>query len=225
MGYVEKILGYDPVQSTDKPYNGWSTYETWLFNVHDDGNMFDDYTQQAWTDIQKASDEYETAEQAVRELLNRVADYAKEQVNDLFNIDRERDLLKRDFLISVIDRVNWHEIAMHYIDDMADQNFPLWKRVPVTHIVHSGIPGRVPNDSQWFENEELAIEYYESLKKIDIEEQGKESSTPDDPRMINNSIVTEIHPQRYEVTWGDKGAGYAVWIEDAEPGMHMDDMY
>ena len=98
MGYVESVLGYSPTESVEKPYNGWSTYETWLFNVHDDGSMFDDYTQQAWTDIQKTSEDYETEEKAVKELLDRVADYAKEEISELFDIDKERNALKRDFL-------------------------------------------------------------------------------------------------------------------------------
>ncbi len=201
MGYVEKILHYYPKDSTNNSHNGWSTYETWLLIVHDDGNMFDDYTQQAWTDIQKTSSEYETEQEAVQELLNRIADYTKEAVNELLCVDEEKNLLKRDLLVSIMNRVNWHEIAMHYIDNVADQNFPLWKRAEATHSVHSEIPGRLPDNSQWFENEKLAIEY-----------------------IINNSIVTEIHPKRYEVTWRDQGAVYAVWIENAEPGTYMNNM-
>ena len=225
MGYVEKVLRYNPAESTDKPYNGWSTYETWLFNVHDDGNMFDDYTKESWKDIQKTAEDYETEEKAVKELLDRVADYAKEEISELFDIDKERNALKKDFLVSAIDRINWHEIALHYIDSLAEHEQPLWKRLEVTHAVHTGFPGRLPDESQWFANKDEAITYYELLKRIAIEEQGKESESPDDPRMINNSIVTEIHPKRYEVTWGDQGAGYAVWIEDVEPGTYMDETY
>jgi hypothetical protein len=225
MGYVENVLGYSLIDSVDQPYNGWSTYETWLFNVHDDGNMFDDYTQQAWTDIQKNSEEYETEEKAVKELLNRVADYAKEEINELFDIEKERNALKKDFLVNVIDRVNWHEIALHYIDDLAEREQPLWKRVEITHAVHTGFPGRLPDESQWFANEDEAITYYNLIKKIAIEDQDKVSDTPNDPNIIHDSIVTEIHPKRYEVTWGDKGAGYAVWIEDVEPGKYIDEEY
>ena len=77
MGYVEDVICYSLIDSVELPYNGWSTYETWLFNVHDDGNMFDDYTQQAWKEIQKNAADYETEEKAVKELLDRVAEYAK----------------------------------------------------------------------------------------------------------------------------------------------------
>ena len=223
MGYVENILGYSPISSIEQPYNGWSTYETWLFNVHDDGNMFDDYTQQAWTDIQKTSEDYETEEKAVKELLDRVADYAKEEISELFNIDKERNALKKDFLVSAIDRINWHEIALHYIDDLAEREHPLWKRLEVTHAVHTGFPGRLPDESQWFANKDEAITYYELLKRIAIDDQSRVSDTPNDPNIIHDSIVTEIHSARYEVTWGDKGAGYAVWIEDVEPGTYMDE--
>ena len=223
MGYVESVLGYSPTESVEKPYNGWSTYETWLFNVHDDGSMFDDYTQQAWTDIQKTSEDYETEEKAVKELLDRVADYAKEEISELFDIDKDRNALKRDFLVNVIDRVNWHEIALHYIDDLAEREDPLWKRLEVTHAVHTGFPGRLPDESQWFTNKDEAITYYELLKRIAIDDQNRVSDTPNNPNIIHDLIVTEILSTRYEVTWGDKGAGYAVWIEDVEPGTYMDE--
>ena len=80
-------------------------------------------------------------------------------------------------------------------------------------------------DTMWFESEDEAQKYYDLIKKIAIEDQDKVSDTPNDPNIIHNSIVTEIHPKRYEVTWGDKGAGYAVWIEDVEPGQYMDEEY
>jgi len=225
MGYIEKVLGYSPVESTDKPYNGWSTYETWLFNVHDDGNMFDDYTKQAWKEIQKNAADYETEEKAAKELLDRVADFAKEEISELFELEKERNALKKDFLVNVIDRVNWHEIALHYIDDLAEREFPLWKRMKITHAVHTGFPGRLPDESQWFESEDEAQKYYDLIKKIAIEDQNKVSDTKNDPNIIHDSIVTEIHSKRYEVTWGDKGAGYAVWIEDVEPGSYLDETY
>jgi len=225
MGYIEKVLGYSPVESTDKPYNGWSTYETWLFNVHDDGNMFDDYTKQAWKEIQKNAADYETEEKAAKELLDRVADFAKEEISELFELEKERNALKKDFLVNVIDRVNWHEIALHYIDDLAEREFPLWKRVEITHAVHTAIPGTIPMESMWFESEDEAQKYYDLIKKIAIEDQHKVSDTPNDPNIIHDSIVTEIHSKRYEVTWGDKGAGYAVWIEDVEPGSYLDETY
>lgn len=224
MGYVENVLGYSPTNSVDQPYNGWSTYETWLFNVHDDGSMFDDYTKESWKDIQKNSNDYETEEKAVKELLDRVADYAKEEISDLFGIDKERNALKKDFLVNVIDRVNWHEIALHYIDDLAEREHPLWKRLEVTHAVHTGFPGRLPDESQWFSNKDEAITYYELLKRIAIDDQNRVSDTPNDPNIIHDSIVTEIHSTRYEVTWGEKGAGYAVWVEDVEPGSYMDEV-
>ena len=223
MGYVENILGYSPISSVEQPYNGWSTYETWLFNVHDDGSMFDNYTQQAWKDIQKTASDYETEEKAVKELLNRVADYAKEEISELFDIDKERNALKKDFLVSAIDRINWHEIALHYIDDLAEREHPLWERLEVTHAVHTGFPGRLPDESQWFANKDEAITYYELLKRIAIDDQNRVSDTPNNPNIIHDLIVTEILSTRYEVTWGDKGAGYAVWIEDVEPGTYMDE--
>ena len=222
MGYVESILGYLPTDSVEKTYNGWSTYETWLFNVHDDGNMFDDYAKESWNEIQKNATNYETEKKAVKELLDRVADYAKEEIGELFGLENERNALKKDFLVNVIDRVNWHEIALHYIDDLAQREYPLWKRLEVTHVVHTGFPGKLPDESQWFEDEKGAITYYELLKRIAIDNQDQVSNEPG--MWSHHSIVNEIDPKRYEVTWGDKGAGYAVWVEDVEPGSYMDEV-
>jgi hypothetical protein len=114
---------------------------------------------------------------------------------------------------------------LHYIDDLAEREFPLWERLQITHAVHTAIPGTMPMDTMWFESEEEAQKYFDLIKKIAIEDQGKISDTPNDPNVVQDTTVTEIHSKRYEVTWGDKGAGYAVWIEDVEPGSYLDETY
>jgi hypothetical protein len=81
------------------------------------------------------------------------------------------------------------------------------EKAVITHAVHTGFPGRIPDESMWFESEEEAQEHYDFLKNETIQNH----------ELTQDVVVIEIHSKRYEVTWGDKGAGYAVWIEDVEP--------
>ena len=231
MNYIEKTLGQwaTNTQPSEDQHNGWSSYETWLFNVYDDGSMLDEYTQQAWKNVRDNYLSYESEQAAAQELLSRVADYAKELITEEFAIDEESNGLKKDLLNGTIEKINWREIASHYIDDLAPRELPLWDRMEITHAVHTRwkeqAPDEPPNDTEWFENEKEAIKYFELIKGIAISDQYRISDTPNDPNIIHNSIVNQVHPKRYEVTWGDKGAGYAVWLEEVQPGSYLDETY
>jgi hypothetical protein len=128
MGYIEYVLGERATEQPDcdQSYNGWSSYETWLFSVHDDGSLFSEYVMESWNDIKNNANEYEDEEQAARELLTRVSEYAKEMTNDLLGIDDEKNLFKKDVLLNFVNSVNWLEIASHYIDDVPQADHPLW---------------------------------------------------------------------------------------------------
>ena len=128
MGYIEDTLGDWATDSVkdEHSYNGWSSYETWLFSVHDDGSSFDDYTLESWNDIKNNADDYEDEEAAAKELLHRVSEYAKEMISDQLGIYEEKNLLKKDVLMGFVKSVNWLEIASGYIDAIPTADHPLW---------------------------------------------------------------------------------------------------
>jgi len=128
MGYIEDVLGEGATEGSDcdQSYNGWSSYETWLFSVHDDGSLFSEYVMESWNDIKNNSHEYEDEKQAARELLDRVSEYAKEMTNDLLGAYDENNLFKKDVLLNFVKSVNWLEVASHYINDVPKADYPLW---------------------------------------------------------------------------------------------------
>ena len=136
MGYIENVLGEWATKQSDSKqccyryfelnaYNGWTSYETWLFNIHDDDPLLSNYVNETWNDIKNNAHEYENEEQAAKELLTRVSGYAKEMTNDRLGIDNEENLFKKDVLMNFMKSVNWLEIASYNINDVAINNCPL----------------------------------------------------------------------------------------------------
>lgn len=98
----------------DTTYNGWTNYETWNVAL--------------WIDNEQGSQLYwkETAEEAYRDAergedrkwdaVCAVADRLKDEINEA-----APDLgatCFADLLGAALSKVNWHEIAEHYIDDV-----------------------------------------------------------------------------------------------------------
>lgn len=129
--YVKDTLGYDfsynrfDVAAKKKSYNGWSSYETWLFNLHTDGD-YAEYTKEAWNQITKDAGSYNREEDALNALLSLVADYMKESLVDAIDQINIQNTLVRDLLNGAKSEINFMEVATHYIDCESDDNSVLW---------------------------------------------------------------------------------------------------
>jgi hypothetical protein len=71
--------------STDLRFNGWTNYETWRVNLE----FFDGY---------QGVLDHETAREMVEEHINETT----------------KEGLSRDWALSFVSNVNWHELAKHY---------------------------------------------------------------------------------------------------------------
>ena len=129
--YVKDTLGYDfsynrlDVAAEKKSYNGWSSYETWLFNLHTDGD-YAEYTKEAWNQIRKDAGSYNREEDALNALFSLVADYMKESLVDAIDQINIQNTLVRDLLNAANSEINFMEVATHYIDCESDDNSVLW---------------------------------------------------------------------------------------------------
>ena len=129
--YVKDTLGYDysynrnNVAEAKKSYNGWSSYETWLFNLHTDGD-YAEYTKEAWNQVRKDAVKHDSEKDALYALFSLVADYMEESLVDAIDQIDIQNTLVRDLLNGAKSEINFHEVATHYIDCESDDNTVLW---------------------------------------------------------------------------------------------------
>jgi hypothetical protein len=87
-------------------YNGWSNYQTWVFNLWCDG-LWD-------TNAEELYDSYDNDFDAIRALEMLIKEYIEE-----FRIDHDHSSsVWSDLLGYAIGHVDCFEIAEHYIDDI-----------------------------------------------------------------------------------------------------------
>lgn len=99
----------------DDKYNGWTNYETWLANLWLDngvsGEMWREEAEQYIADHEGAEDLRDDA------VTHIAAAIKAEHDDDLGEIIPEAAGLFQDLLNASLARVNWREIAEHYVDD------------------------------------------------------------------------------------------------------------
>lgn len=87
---------------SDTKYNGWTNYETWRVNLEMFDNMtLEDITGGAgWT----AGD---------------IAEYLTQWAVEVIENDTPNGGLARDYALAFLDAVNWYEIALNKVAEMA----------------------------------------------------------------------------------------------------------
>ena len=93
-------------------YNGWTNYETWCVNLwltNEDTRWLDDLADEMLAELDGDTDA------AVAEL----ADYLAEQHDEA--APPEVKGVFADLLSTALKRVNWPEIARHFIDDAKER--------------------------------------------------------------------------------------------------------
>jgi len=97
---------------TNKEYNGWYNYETWVVNL--------------WMDNDEGSQAYwlEQAEECVKvdgkeDAVSSLEDLIKEDHEQRWSgINQDRASVFSDLMGAALSEVNWREIAQHLVDEV-----------------------------------------------------------------------------------------------------------
>jgi len=96
---------------TDKTYNGWTNYETWLTNLHFENFDFEEFVDDGSFDLLDRD-----------EIKTWISNYIQESVEECTYGDIElgtpNRLFVTDMIQSFLGEVDWDDIADHYLDDV-----------------------------------------------------------------------------------------------------------
>lgn len=98
---------------SEKSYNGWTNYETWLVNSWLNNCEYSQHLMR-----QFAKDSIRCTELYGRDRDHAVYECSKMIQNEVEEHMPELDGMFSDLLHSAMQEVNWHEIAEHIVDDM-----------------------------------------------------------------------------------------------------------
>jgi hypothetical protein len=121
--------------SEETRYNGWTNYETWLVKLWMDNEQgANDYWEElALECMANALDEEIDNENAKDNARNSLAERLQDQHEDFVNELLPKAGFATDLMSSALGRVNWREIAEHYVDE-----------IPV-YCVGFNMPGYMPD--------------------------------------------------------------------------------
>lgn len=91
---------------SDKKYNGWANYETWLVNLH---LTNDQYTSERIEEITKNS-------KSVYDLHESLKDFCEELL-----VFDGNNLFLADMLNAALSEVDWRELSEHYWADFKEE--------------------------------------------------------------------------------------------------------
>lgn len=107
---------------TQKEYNGWYNYETWLLKLwidNDEGGQsyWNGRAQEAYDDA-KADRTFTKEERAKLDLADAIREHFEEAEADILDRAGIQSSFWADMLGAALSEVNWYEIASHMIDDV-----------------------------------------------------------------------------------------------------------
>ncbi len=107
---------------TNKEYNGWYNYETWLVNLWIDNEQgsqeyWQDRAIEAYRQVSRSSDN--RAADAAVDLADQLKDSFEEQAGELTGVTG----FWSDLLNGALSEVNWREIAEHMVEDVDKEQF------------------------------------------------------------------------------------------------------
>jgi hypothetical protein len=108
---------------TDKKYNGWTNYETWVVNLWMDN---EEGTYDYWLEVaQEVSNDLETPtnsmtrmDEAIYILSDKLKDYHEEAKDEILERSGMEASVWADLLGSALCEVNWREIAEHLLENV-----------------------------------------------------------------------------------------------------------
>lgn len=93
-------------KTSDRNYNGWANYETWVVRLWLDN---EEPSYRYWTEVAR---EYRGEDREAYELARRL----KEEIRDA--VPLEEASLYSDLLYAALDEVDWDELAQSYLDEL-----------------------------------------------------------------------------------------------------------
>lgn len=95
-------------------YNGWSNYETWVFNLWHDDSFAED-AQQIFDEAEPAYKWQTKRDASVSDLEDYIRQFAEDEYLP------EPASFMSDLVGAAINKINFREIAIHYIDNIEEK--------------------------------------------------------------------------------------------------------
>ncbi len=96
---------------TNKEYNGWYNYETWLLKLWQDNDQGE---QEYWQEAAEQCVKTDGKEDAVHPLADMMREHYEAQAVEAIGTTG----LFCDMITAALHEVNWREIAQHYVDEV-----------------------------------------------------------------------------------------------------------
>lgn len=97
----------------DATYNGWANYETWRIALE----VFEGFNADEWLDDSDLRPDSDNDEDGWAEVVNTLADWL-ESIAEEVVLSGLPEGLGRDLAAAFLNKVNYYEIASHYIADL-----------------------------------------------------------------------------------------------------------
>ncbi len=129
----------------DNTYNGWTNYETWavhLWLTNDEGS-YRHWTDRAEVLHGECGDEPDESESALRQLADEIRDAVEDECT------LPTACLASDLLATALGEVNWHEIALAFVDEVTPPKVDAPSVFPLGQLVATpGAVEHVPNEDR-----------------------------------------------------------------------------
>jgi hypothetical protein len=108
---------------SDKTYNGWTNYETWVVNLWMDNEQGShDYwlevAQEVSNDLETPTNSMTRMDEAIYILADKLKDYHEEAKDEILERSGMEASVWADLLGSALCEVNWREIAEHLLENV-----------------------------------------------------------------------------------------------------------
>lgn len=106
--------------TTDKKYNGWTNYETWVVKLwmdNDEGSYryWQETAEELWDDNERDSDEF------CRAMADRLKDEHEASSQDILVHAHATSSVFSDLIGAALSEVNWYEIAESYVSELPEK--------------------------------------------------------------------------------------------------------
>ena len=128
IAYLPAGGSFFPDAMTQKEYNGWFNYETWLVNLwmtSEEGSCrFNERRAQDTYNAAEADKTFTKVERATLDLSDALKEEYENAEYDLLEQAKATVSIWADLLGAALSEVNWHEIGEHLIGNVAKKDLP-----------------------------------------------------------------------------------------------------
>lgn len=100
---------------SEKTYNGWTNYETWLFNLWNDGDTYiEERVQEIYNEAE--SSQYFTKDERARlDVADWLKEYNDEMIDEMSLPDNG---FIRDLINAAVGEIDWYDLAESYLENV-----------------------------------------------------------------------------------------------------------